>query len=164
MYSEGLQRRCTTRCTTRCIAPGLQAAGSGFIGSMIRRPERMPELGPHEQIASSCGQFTPLLGLVFIDTSYRPPKYIFTLMRMAQSWLFSPRLLLFAELFAREVGHRLRDLQRATGGNAKKIRGRLRHDVVSRHEMLSKFRQNVARFRLYRHRSLQVNARFSAFF
>ena len=28
----------------------------------------------------------------------------------------------------------------------------------------SKFRQNVARFRLYRHRSLQLNTRFSAFF
>ena len=27
-----------------------------------------------------------------------------------------------------------------------------------------KFRQNVARFRLYRHRSLQANTRFSAFF
>ena len=39
---------------------------------------------------------------------------------MAKKWLFSPRLLLFAELFAREVGHRLRVPQRATGGNAKK--------------------------------------------
>ena len=28
----------------------------------------------------------------------------------------------------------------------------------------AKFRQNVARFRLYRHRSLQENTRFSAFF
>ena len=34
-----------------------------------------------------------------------------------------------------------------------------RHDGRS-----AKFRQNVARFRLYRHRSLQVNTRFSAFF
>ena len=29
---------------------------------------------------------------------------------------------------------------------------------------LAKFRKNVARFRLYRHRFLQVNTRFSAFF
>ena len=29
---------------------------------------------------------------------------------------------------------------------------------------LAKFRQTVARFRLYRHRSLQENTRFSAFF
>ena len=29
---------------------------------------------------------------------------------------------------------------------------------------LAKFRQNVARFRLYRHRFLQVNMRFAAFF
>ena len=34
-----------------------------------------------------------------------------------------------------------------------------RHDGRS-----ANFRQNVARFRLYRHRSLQVNTRFSAFF
>ena len=34
-----------------------------------------------------------------------------------------------------------------------------RHDGRS-----AKFRQNVARFRLYRHRSLQVNKRFAAFF
>ena len=35
---------------------------------------------------------------------------------------------------------------------------------TSRHEMLSKFRQTVARFRLYRHRSIQENMRFAAFF
>ena len=34
-----------------------------------------------------------------------------------------------------------------------------RHDGRS-----AKFRQNVARFRLYRHRSLQLNTRFAAFF
>ena len=32
------------------------------------------------------------------------------------------------------------------------------------HDRLAKFRQNVARFRLYRHRFLQVNMRFAAFF
>ena len=32
------------------------------------------------------------------------------------------------------------------------------------HRFLAKFRQNVARFRLYRHRSLQLNTRFAAFF
>jgi hypothetical protein len=31
-------------------------------------------------------------------------------------------------------------------------------------EFLAKFRQNVARFRLYRHRFLQANTRFAAFF
>ena len=31
-------------------------------------------------------------------------------------------------------------------------------------EILAKFRQNVARFRLYRHRFLQENMRFAAFF
>ena len=36
---------------------------------------------------------------------------------------------------------------------------RRRHDGRS-----AKFRQNVARFRLYRHRTLQANTRFSAFF
>ena len=39
-----------------------------------------------------------------------------------------------------------------------KAKGR-RHDGRS-----AKFRQNVARFRLYRHRFLQVNTRFSGFF
>ena len=33
-----------------------------------------------------------------------------------------------------------------------------------RERRLAKFRQNVARFRLYRHRFLQVNTRFAAFF
>ena len=33
-----------------------------------------------------------------------------------------------------------------------------------RERRLAKFRQNVARFRLYRHRFLQVNMRFAAFF
>ena len=33
-----------------------------------------------------------------------------------------------------------------------------------RERRLAKFRQDVARFRLYRHRSLQANTRFSAFF
>ena len=41
-------------------------------------------------------------------------------------------------------------------GRASKWR---RHDGRS-----AKVRQNVARFRLYRHRSLQVNTRFAAFF
>ena len=31
-------------------------------------------------------------------------------------------------------------------------------------QFLAKFRQNVARFRLYRHRFLQANTRFAAFF
>ena len=34
----------------------------------------------------------------------------------------------------------------------------------ARERRLAKFRQNVARFRLYRQRSLQANTRFSAFF
>ena len=33
-----------------------------------------------------------------------------------------------------------------------------------RERRLAKFRQNVARFRLYRHRFLQENMRFAAFF
>ena len=38
-------------------------------------------------------------------------------------------------------------------------------DVEGRHDGRSaKFRQNVARFRLYRRRSLQVSTRFTAFF
>ena len=32
------------------------------------------------------------------------------------------------------------------------------------YQFLAKFRQNVARFRLYRHRFLQLNMRFAAFF
>ena len=36
--------------------------------------------------------------------------------------------------------------------------------AVTRHEILSKFPQMLARFRLCRHRSLQPNTRFSAFF
>ena len=36
--------------------------------------------------------------------------------------------------------------------------------VGFRERRLAKFRQNVARFRLYRHRFLQVNMRFAAFF
>ena len=39
-----------------------------------------------------------------------------------------------------------------------------RSELLRQRRDLGKFRQNVARFRLYRHRSLQLNTRFSAFF
>ena len=38
------------------------------------------------------------------------------------------------------------------------------HGPVGTCQFLAKFRQNVARFRLYRHRFLQENMRFAAFF
>ena len=43
-------------------------------------------------------------------------------------------------------------------------RGGLRHGGDVRERRLAKFRQNVARFRLYRLRFLQENMRFAAFF
>ena len=59
------------------------------------------------------------------------------------------------------------DPERAQRLEPREVRQRLarkgsdgrRHDGRS-----AKFRQNVARFRLYRHRFLQVNTRFSGFF
>ena len=46
------------------------------------------------------------------------------------------------------------------------LAGHLHLDLrdASRRENVVRNRQNVARVRLYRHRSLQVNTRFSAFF
>ena len=45
------------------------------------------------------------------------------------------------------------------GGSANELRG-----GAVRERRLAKFRQNVARFQLYRHRFLQENMRFAAFF
>ena len=61
--------------------------------------------------------------------------------------------------------------QAARAGQAHGVRAAAReraataHDAARRHDGRSaKFRQIVARFRLYRHRSLQENTRFAAFF
>ena len=58
----------------------------------------------------------------------------------------------------------------ADGGDARRVQGRAGRPVSApgggdvRERRLAKFRQNVARLRLYRHRSLQLNTRFAAFF
>ena len=50
------------------------------------------------------------------------------------------------------------------GGPARGARAGGRRERDVRERRLAKFRQNVARFRLYRHRFLQENTRFAAFF
>ena len=53
----------------------------------------------------------------------------------------------------------VRETARAPDAMGRVARAGRRHDGRS-----AKFRQNVARFRLYRHRFLQENTRFAAFF
>ena len=60
-------------------------------------------------------------------------------------------------------------LRRTRAEARRRLRGPTRRTAVivelpARERRLAKFRQNVARFRLYRHRFLQVNMRFAAFF
>ena len=66
-----------------------------------------------------------------------------------------------------ELGGPLRRPRLLRGRRLRRPRGALRRQLhpypVGSFPIFDEFLQNVARFRLYRHRSLQVNTRFSAF-